>query len=246
MYAQVSEDQAFRKVPELFEMISQFLDSSAHNVRTSASQCLIAIINTCIPESALLDITRSTEQLFGRIAKLATDLLNVRYQGAWMEVFEVLNHMFMKYRWKASPHLDEAVSAVGELRGNDSFQGKKQADEVLSSAVHAMGPEVVLRILPLNLLKPVARQPGRAWLLPILRDSVYNTKLAHFRKEMVPLSEAFYQKVVDFGEGEKTVEIKIFETLVGQIWSVLPGYCDLPIDLIEVGFRRLKWNIWDR
>lgn len=233
VYAQVSEDEAFHKVPELFELFSQFLDSSAHNVKTSASQCLIAIVNTCIPESSLLDISRSTDQLFGTIAKSATNLLQVRYQGAWMEVFEVLNHLFMKYCWKASPHLNEAVKAVGDLRSNDSFQGKKQADEVLSSAVHAMGPEAVLKIIPLNLIKPVPGEPGRAWMLPILRDSVYNTKLGHFRKEMVPLSEAFFQKVVDFGEAEKTVEIKIFETLVGQIWSILPGYCDLPMDLVE-------------
>lgn len=233
VYGQVAEDEAFTKLPAIFELVSQFLQSSAQNVRVSASQCLIALVSTCIPKHALLDITKSTEKIFGKVAKSATELLSVRYQGAWMEVFDVLNHIFMQYRWKSNPHMEEVVKIVGDLRGNDGFQGKKEADQLLQSAVHAMGPDVVLNILPLNLLKQIPGQPGRAWMLPILRDATTNTKLAHFRKEMVPLSEAFYQKVVDAGEGEKTVEVKIFETLVGQIWSLLPGYCDLPVDLIE-------------
>lgn len=29
------------------------------------------------------------------------------------------------------------------------------------------------------------------------------------------------------------MEIKVFETVVQQIWSILPGYCDLPLDLVE-------------
>ena len=70
-------------------------------------------------------------------------------------------------------------------------------------------------------------------MLPLLRDSVYNAKLGHFRSEMVPLSEILFQKVIDHGEREKTMEIKVFETVVQQIWSILPGYCDLPTDLIE-------------
>lgn len=235
VYGVVSEDEAFMKLPELFDTISVFLDSSAHNIRTSAAQCLISLASSCIPDRVLLDVTRSTENVLKRLAKTATELLSVRYQGAWNEVFDILSCLFEKLRWRASPILNDAVKFLGELRANEGFQGKKQADSVLGRAVHAMGPEAVLAILPLNLTKPVPGQPGRAWMLPILRDSVHNTKLMHFREEMVPLSEAFFQRVVDFGdEKEKTVEIKIFETLVGQIWALLPGYCDLPLDLTEV------------
>jgi ribosomal RNA-processing protein 12 len=50
---------------------------------------------------------------------------------------------------------------------------------------------------------------------------------------MVPLSEELYQRVMDHGDREKTMEVKVFETVVQQIWSILPGYCDLPLDLLE-------------
>jgi len=64
-----------------------------------------------------------------------------------------------------------------------------------------------------------------------MRTAVSNTRLQHFRDEMVPLSEAMFQRVLNHGDKEKTMEIKIFETLVQQTWSIFPGYCDLPLDL---------------
>jgi len=109
-----------------------------------------------------------------------------------------------------------------------------------------MGPESILGILPLNLVKRLPGQSGRAWLLPILRDHVLNTNLAHFRSEFVPLSEAMYQKVIDNGSSEKTMEIKIFETIIQQIWALLPGYCNLPRDLTQAfdqSFAELLANL---
>jgi len=130
--------------------------------------------------------------------------------------------------------MNPTVRAIGELRANDSFTGKKEADAVLSAAIQTMGPDVVLDILPLNLPRPPPGQAGRVWMLPLLRDSVHNAKLAHFRTVMVPLSEVLFQRVLEHGEREKTMEIKVFETVVSQIWSILPGYCDLPLDVTEV------------
>jgi hypothetical protein len=72
-------------------------------------------------------------------------------------------------------------------------------------------------------------------LLPILKSHVKNTELSHFSGYFVPLSERLYQKVID-GETvkTKTMEVKILETVVEQIWALLPSYCDLPTDLEKV------------
>lgn len=229
--AQVSPEATFQKLPELFEMISGFLASSSHNIRVSASECLISFSVNCIPDTAILEPSIYHEKVLEKLAKAAIALLSVKYQSAWMEVLTVLSALFSAFRWRSITLLDDIVKTVGELRGNDSFNGKKEADVVLGNAIEAMGPDVVLLILPLNLAKPKAGQPGRAWLLPILRDHVQNTNLMHFRSEFVPLSETMFQRVIDNGSSEKTMEIKIFETLVQQIWALLPGYCNLPLDL---------------
>ena len=229
--AQVAPEETFLKLPELFEMISMFLASSSHNIRISTSECLISFLVNCVPKSVILEPSILDEKALEKVAKSAHALLSVKYQSAWVEVFTVLSALFSAFKWRSIGLLDEIVNVVGELRGNGSFNGKKEADAVLGTAVQAMGPENVVKLLPLNLSKPKAGQAGRAWLLPILRDHVQYTNLAHFKAEFVPLSETMYQRVIENGNAEKTMEIKIFEILVHQIWALLPGYCHLPLDL---------------
>jgi len=209
------------------------MSSMSHNIRISASECLISLIVNCIPVSVIVEPSIYDEKTLEKFAKAATDLLNVKYQSAWMEAFKVLSVLFETLRWRSDPLLSDVVRVVGHLRSSNSFTGKKEADAVLSKAIGAMGPEAVLAILPLNLLTR-SSESGRVWLLPLMRDSVSNTQLAHFKNQLVPLSENMFQKIVDHGQVEKTVEIKIYETIVNQIWATLPGYCDLPIDLQEV------------
>ncbi|MCJ1433130.1 hypothetical protein MMC27_002489 [Xylographa pallens] len=231
--AQLHPEETFQKLPELFDLFSGFLASMSHNIRISASECLISFITNCIPITAIIDPSVFDEKILEKLCRAVVELLSVKYQAAWMEVFNVIFALFDALKWRATPLLDDVVRTIGELRGNDSFNGKKEADVVLGKAIEAVGPETILNILPLNLLKPKAGQPGRAWLLPILREHVTNTNLMHFRLEFVSLCETVYQKVVDNGTAEKTIEVKIYETLVSQIWALLPGYCTLPLDVIE-------------
>ena len=229
--AQISPEETFQKLPELFEKLSGFLASSSHSIRIATSECLISFLVNCVPDSVILEPSIYDEKTLEKLAKTTNALLSVKYQSAWMEVFKVISALFSAFKWRSIGLLDDILKAIGDLRANDSFTGKKEVDAVLGDAVAAMGPEAVLKILPLNLAKSVAHQPGRAWLLPILRDHIQCAYLAHFRSEFVPLSEVMFQRVLDHGSSEKTMEIKIFETLVQQIWAILPGYCAAPLDL---------------
>lgn len=244
--AQVNPEETFEKLPELFTLISAFLASPSKNIRVSASECLISFLVNCIPDSVILDASIYDEKVFEKLASSANDLLSIKFQSAWAQVFNVLIAMFDSLKWRSSPFLHSVVETVGELRGNESFHGKKEADTVIGHAISAMGPENILEILPLNIAKQKFGQTGRVWLLPILRDHVSNTNLAHFRSEFVPLSEALFQRVIDYGSAEKSVEVKIFDTLVKQTWGILPGYCELPLDLTEAfdqSFAELLSNI---
>ncbi|KAL6901345.1 NUC173 domain-containing protein [Trichoderma evansii] len=231
--AQVEADETFQNLPELFNMVAQFLQSDSENIRISASECLISFMANCVPSNVILEPSIYDEKVLDKIAKAAESLLSVQYQAAWLQTFNVLEAIFTALRWRSNPIMLNVTRTIGEIRENPSFRNKKEADDVLGQAVRAMGPEAVLSVLPLNILKPVKGQAGRAWLFPILRDYTSNTNLSHFKSEMVPLSEVMFQKVLDHGAAEKTMEIKIYETLVQQIWSTLPGYCDLPLDLLE-------------
>ncbi|KAF2236632.1 NUC173-domain-containing protein [Viridothelium virens] len=231
--SQVVPEDTFQKLPEVFASVAGFLDSPSHNIRVSASECLISLFHNCIPHSVVLEPSIFDEKVLEKIAKTLMNLLSVKYQSAWMEVFNVLSSAFDALRWRSSPLLAPVIKVIGDLRANDAFSGKKEADAVLVKAIHAAGPDNIMDVLPLNLAKPAPDRPGRAWLLPLVRDAVHNTRLSHFRSELVPLSEAMFQRVLNHGAAEKTMEIKIFETIVNQVWSCFPGYCDLPLDLIN-------------
>ncbi len=240
--AQVQPRETFQQLPVVFRNISNFLGSPSHNIRVSASECLISFLANCIPDNVILEPSTSDQETLQQLANIVTDLVSVRYQSAWMEVFILLAATFDAFKWQSWPLLSAVVSTVGDLRENDSFTGKAEADKVLQRAIRAMGPDKVLEILPLNLVNGVVGQRGRAWLLPLLRDSVFNAPLTHFRSELVPLSEKMYQKVIEHGDAEKTMEIKIYETLVQQAWSTFPGYCQLPSDVLDVGLGAcLEW-----
>lgn len=244
--AQIFPEDTFRRLPEIFEIIAEFLASPSQNIRVSASECLISFLINCIPNRIILEPSIYDEKVFDQLARLGTSLLSSRYHAGWIEVSNVISTIFQTLKWRSSVRMNAVISIVGELRKADSFQNKKEADSVLGEAVEAIGPGAVLDILPLNLAKPRSGEPGRAWLLPILRDHVENTNLAHFIVEFVPLSEAMFHKVIENESSEKTMEIKIFETLVQQIWALLPGYCNLPLDLttaFDKSFAELLANV---
>jgi len=227
-------------------MVAQFLEAPSENIRISASECLVSFMANCIPQQVILEPSIYDEKILEKISKSAESLLTVQYQAAWLQTFNVLGAIFDTLRWRSYPIMMNVTKTIGEIRENGSFRNKKEADEVIGKAIRAMGPEAVLSILPLNLAKPTKGQPGRAWMFPILRDYTSNTNLAHFKSEMVPLSEVMFQRVLDHGQAEKTMEIKIYETVVQQIWSTLPGYCDLPLDLTQAfdqGFAEILANL---
>lgn len=242
---QISPAETFQELVDPFTLVAGYLESQHKNIRVSASECLVSFLANCVPKEAILEPSIFDEKVIQQLVKVVEGLLTVQYQAAWMETFNVLGAMFDAFRWQANPYLLSVVKSIGEIRGNDSFAGKQEADEVLGKAIRAMGPEAVLNVLPLNLAKPVKGQPGRAWMLPLLRDYTSNTNLAHFKSELVPLSAIMFQRVIEH-QGEKNIHIKIFETVVQQIWSILPGYCDLPLDLVEAfdtGFAEMLTNL---
>ncbi|KAI9716999.1 MAG: hypothetical protein M1828_007464 [Chrysothrix sp. TS-e1954] len=229
--AQLEPVETFAKLPNVFEKVSSFLPSVSYNIRVSASECLVSFLVNCIPDEAILSPSVYDEKTLEKLCAIVSNLLNVKYQSAWMEVFTVLESMLACLRWKSFPLLKDAVTTVGELRIDRAFQSKDKADLILAKAIRFMGPEAFLSILPLNLNVTSSAQQGRAWLLPLLRDNVENADLNHFKSELIPLSEALHQKIMTQPSDQKTMEGKIFETLVQQIWECLPGYCTLPLDV---------------
>ncbi|KAI9666965.1 MAG: hypothetical protein M1831_001470 [Alyxoria varia] len=207
--AQLDPSDTFSKLPDVFRKVSTFLKSQSHNIRVSASECLISFLASCIPPSVIIHASVYEEKILEHIATLGVDLLDVKYQSSWMEVFNVIAAMFDYFHWRSDPFLRKAAALVGDMRTSDTFQSKDKADAVLSKAISSMGPEAFLDVLPLNLGGKGKGKQGRAWLMPLLRDNVRNTKVAHFKNNMVPLMESFQMVVERNGEDDLVAQGRV-------------------------------------
>ncbi|ORY80896.1 armadillo-type protein [Protomyces lactucae-debilis] len=215
LYSKTEPDSAAAEVGTIFKSIFPFLQSELAPVRKTCSDCLQSLIVTCLRER------KSTPAVQAIVTTTLRGLNSgARYRAARSEMFDIVRSLFDKLKSKANPILMESLTVLAESR--KYVHDKTQIDAVFGAAIRAVGPAPFFKVLPLDLTSG----SGRAWLLPILRDHVQNTELDFFVKELVPLSETFFPKTL----GED-VDAKIFQTVIDQIWSSLPGFCDLPLDL---------------
>ncbi|GMG39215.1 unnamed protein product [Ambrosiozyma monospora] len=226
----------FLKLPQIFKIVGEFFQSDVQNICISASQCLIAIIVDSVDAKLLLNPPAMKPEVYEQIdatitelAEITLEFLSVKYRNSAKEVCELVANIFSVFKTRCNPDFFPHLEIVGEWRSNeqDGFELNEVSESVIAMAISSVGPEAVLGTLPLNLNKPNA--VGRAWLLPILRDNVRCASLGFYIREILPMVKFFDDKAKKLGSN--SVNGKIFATIVDQIWSLLPHFCDLPNDL---------------
>lgn len=211
-------------------------------IRARAEKTVKAFIRWCLPvdNSALMAAIATGKGNLSLVIEALDDALgNLKYTGAGiLHILNITTQLVQLLRVRpagedqtaAELFLDPHLTKVGAFRANPSFEYRDAAEHVIATMARVTGPEHVLYILPLNLFGEEQQQgpsaTGRAWLLPLLKGNITNTSLGHFTSTFLPLSESLFNKA-----GESAgVEKKIYEALIDQIWALLPGYCDLPVD----------------
>ena len=83
--------------------------------------------------------------------------------------------------------------------------------------------------------------PAKAWLLPLLRENIYNADIGYFISEFIPLADSIHKKASELQEKlsgasknsplekEISMQIKVYQTIYDQIWSLFTRYADLPL-----------------
>ncbi len=228
--SELNQEVAFRRLPDLVKTVFVYFETNSHEVHYANSQCLGSLLSTCIPDTYPIKPSAEGDGLVSQIASTILQGLGTRYRAALPEACDVIIAAFDQLRYRSSPLLP-CLSSISHLRASDTFEHREKADQVIGAVVRAVGPQVVLDILPLNLEREKPSDPGRAWLLPILRTNISNTDLQHFFSFFVPLSERIHENVLSNHKREMNMETKIWTTLFEQIWALFPGYCNLPLDL---------------
>lgn len=256
-FAKLLPETSLAKVTSVIPIVAEFLASESKDIYVSASQCLIAIISESIPDEFLLQPTRENgvpvkiyeevDELITYIAEfIEKELLSIKYQHATKETLDLITATILKFRKRSNPDFLNILETVGQWRSNEeaNFPYNKEAEDAIAACISTMGPEVVLDSLPLNLTGSKAGQPGRAWLLPILRDNVRFASLEYYKRNILSLVSFFEEKIQAAGNKE-SMHVKIFQTIVDQIWSLLPHFADLPRDLISAFSDEFAANLAD-
>ncbi|CCM05445.1 uncharacterized protein FIBRA_07664 [Fibroporia radiculosa] len=239
-YHATDSDSCASEVGTVWRALWLFLETEDASTRKAVAQALDSVAQ-CFTPSLIVTALQEKDQsehksVIARIivqvskafeslafARSVTDLLSV--------VSSLISHLRYRSGSRASPTAAELlllplIVKVGDLRIQKNFEHKEAADVVLSTAMRVLGPEVMLRALPLN-LEPVDRQGGReprAFLLPLLAQP-HPSPLGHFLSYFVPLTERMFDLQQKAEIEGRLSEAKLWSVLVEQIWMGLPGYC---------------------
>ena len=268
VYRTTDPEACAAEVEKVWKIVWPFLESNVSPTRQASASSLSLLcrcftpllISSAIAEAGLAGTTTSLSKI---IEQITNGLDSLSLAPSIPEILAVISSLIYNLRYRASrtsPSAAETlllplIQKVGDQRTKKGFEFKDSADKVLATAMLVVGPEVLFRVLPLNLepsdrydiisllqnslgsflrhRSEAGREP-RAFLLPLLSNP-HPSPLGHFVSYFVPMSERMFDLQQKAESDGRQSEAKVWSVLVAQIWAGLAGYCFAAIDLKEVG-----------
>lgn len=171
------------------------------------------------PISKVLNyISRALATPFGHVAQQVVQV--------FATVFEVAGRHF-------TDTLYEPLKTIAS-RYDEQDSSRLQIEHTILAAIPTMGPEVILKVVPL------ADERGnvaisRSWILPLLRESITQSTFEYFRDNILVLAEQCNANWKRFKEAEDLPVAHTFELLYCQLWGLFPGFCRNPRDMAKFG-----------
>lgn len=172
-----------------------------------------ADINRVAISKILVSIHKVLSAPFGDVAKYVILTFSI--------IFEVCGAYFTK----------ELVSSLLELAKRYDTQSslRIQIEHSIIAAIKAMGPEVVLKSIPLTNAKGDVLLE-KSWLLPLLREGASGASFKFFKEVILALALDCNVKWHKYAEEKDVPMSHTYELLCCQLWGLLPGFCRAPKD----------------
>ncbi|NXT73283.1 RRP12 protein, partial [Zapornia atra] len=234
----LQKDLCWAHLPRLFSAAMNCFLSPHSQVVSAAAQTLETLLNECIAPHVgdLGTISASAPAPASYLCKMFKSLeegLTYRFHAAWDEVLRVLEVFFQTCGKQCHPIMRKCLQSLCDLRLSPHFPYTTEVDQAVGAAVSTMGPEVLLDAVPLEIDgKEETLDFPRSWLLPVLRDNVQGARLGFFTSYFLPLAATLKSRALEFTQAGKSVEAKIYDTLQWQVWTLLPGFCTHPTDVL--------------
>ncbi|NWI91526.1 RRP12 protein, partial [Pitta sordida] len=235
----LQKELCWAHLPRLFSAAMNCFLSPHSQVAAAAAETLETLLTECIAPhmEGLGAVSASAPAPAAYLCKMFRSVeegLTYRFHAVWDKVLQVLEVFFETCGKQCHPIMRKCLQSLCDLRLSPHFPYTSEVDQAVGAAVSTMGPEVLLEAVPLEIDgKEETLDFPRSWLLPVLRDYVQGTRLGFFTSYFLPLAATLKNRALEFTQAGKSVEAKLYDTLQWQIWTLLPGFCIRPTDVLR-------------
>ncbi|MBA0638959.1 hypothetical protein Goklo_022022 [Gossypium klotzschianum] len=229
------------KLPVVFSALKDILGSEHEEAIFSATEAFKMLIDGCIDEGLIKQGVdqiihaqsdrKSGPTIIEKVCAIIESLLDYHYSVAWDMAFQVVSTMFDKLGYYSSYFMKGTIKNLADMQSlpDEDFPYRKQLHECVGSALGAMGPETFLGILPLNFQANDLSEVN-VWLFPILKQHIVGARLGFFCETLLGLVEEMKQRSRRLGLEGKVFSSRSADALVYSVWSLLPSFCNYPLD----------------
>ncbi|RWR79461.1 hypothetical protein CKAN_00803300 [Cinnamomum micranthum f. kanehirae] len=231
------------KLPIIFNALAEALACEHEEAIFAATEALKGLISTCIDESLINQgvdqiklnseggTRRSGPTIIEKICATIESLLGYQYIAVWDTSFMVVSTMFDKLGESSMHLMRGTVKNLADIEKlpDEELAYRKQLHECVGSALGAMGPEIFLSLLPLK-LDAEDLSEANVWLFPILKQYTVGARLSFFTRSILGLVELVRKKSQKLEKEGKIFSSRSTEALVYSLWSLLPAFCNYPVD----------------
>ncbi|KAL6431993.1 hypothetical protein ACFW04_007436 [Cataglyphis niger] len=207
-------------IPRILKKCTELWLSNKTEIIAGSSNTVKIILQECVAplceSEERIDRYNST---LNQIISLMHKTLSYQYLEAWHHVFHLIALLFQITGKSKLQGLTDIVKSLGELRDSYNFAYSSDVEYAVGAAIRAMGPQVVLSILSLQ-IDGGEINLKRGWLIPLLKDCVTGGTISFFKDILLPIALTCEEK------SKAGMEGKTYEFLIPQIWSILPSICN--------------------
>jgi len=173
-------------------------------VKNATYQCMREVIMKCFDTSFTQQsltavrsgVNRTVDTPLEKILSILQSGLTASYSDSWYILFDVYSTLFPKLGKEGFPLVSELIRSLGDLHSNEHHteQFTTSLERAIGSAITSMGPENVLRVIPLKIVESLDPEESKSWMIPLLHQSIQRTELQYFTTFIIPLAKKAWDR----------------------------------------------------
>ncbi|KAF9798007.1 hypothetical protein SFRURICE_007526 [Spodoptera frugiperda] len=211
--------------------VSELWLSDVADINSASTNALKAVLLDCVKlavdsDESFIKHKSHVEAIFKSIGTGLDNPFNQAIRHVIMTIavcFEIGNE-------KVANSLGPLLRKLNDRRESHNFDNDKEVEYATGCAIKSLGPEFVLRIIPLR-DGPEKINLERSWLLPVLKEKITHSNLKFFATEILEMATFCRKKSRELTQMKDVPGSHTYELLCNQFWALLPSFCNSPKDI---------------